>query len=200
LDAPFYATSWALFSYLTNRRPDDLLRYIQRLVGLPKRDQAAAWPAVFPDLTPDKLDRILDDWIKTGDLTVHQYKIKLRDFAVAQRVLGDGEILTARALLRFVTGGRPETELAAALAADPDNVIANMLNMARNDHVEKPSLVTAQRLTVTHPDDWRAWWLHQQATEDGGEAKRDMAHVCALLARTPAILPGHGCSSVRPTR
>lgn len=196
-DPPFYATSWALFSYLTNRRPDDLLRYIQRLLELPKDDQPAAWQAVFPDLTPDKLDRILDDWIKTGDLTLHHYKIKLRDLAVTQRVLGDGEILAARAVLRQVTGEQPTAEVAAALAADPDNVIANMVNMAR---VEKPSLTVAQRLTVAHPDDWRAWWLHKLIIKDGDEAKRDMARVCALVARTPAVLPRHSCPSAPPAR
>jgi uncharacterized protein DUF1570 len=196
-DAPFYATSWALFSYLTNRRPDDLLRYIQRLLELPKDDQASAWPEVFPDLTPDKLDRILDDWIRTGDLTVHRYKIKLKDFAVTQRLLGDGEVYTARALLRYVTGGRREAEVAAALSADPDNVIANMINM---DRVAKPNVTVAHRLTVAHPDDWRAWWLHKHLTEDRDEAKRDMAQVCALVARTPAILPRHTCPTALPPR
>jgi hypothetical protein len=196
-DSPFYATAWALFSYLTNRRSSDLLRYIQRLLELPKEDQASAWPEVFPDLTPDKLDAILDDWIKTGDLTVHHYKIKLRDFAVTQRSLGDGEIYAARALLRYRSDGRPLAEAAAALAADPDNVIANMINMRS---AEKPNLVTAQRLTVAHPDDWRAWWLHKLVTQDSDEAKRDMAQVCALVARTPAILPRHTCPSALPER
>lgn len=195
-DAPFYATSWALFAYLMNRRPDGLLRYVQRLVELPVDAQAAAWPEVFPDLTPDKLDGILSDWIRTGDLTVHRYKIKLRDFAATQRSLGDGEIYTARALLRYRTGEPPTTELAAALAADPDNVIANMIHM----DVEKPDLSLAQRLTAAHPDDWRAWWLHKLITKDSDEARHDMERVCALLARTPAVLPRHSCSSPMPAK
>ena len=137
--------------------------------------------------------------IKTGELTVHRYKIKLGDFATTQRVLGDAEILAARAVLRLVTGGQPTAEIAAALAADPDNVIANMVKMVKTDHVES-DLAIAQRLTVAHPDDWRAWWLHKLATEDRDEVERDMARVCTLVARTPAVLPRHSCPSARPAR
>ena len=196
-DTPFYATAWAVFSYLTNRRSNDLLRYIQRLAELPELDHWFAWQQVFPDLTPNKLDDILNDWIKNGDLTVHHYKIKLRDFAVTQRSLGDGEILAMRAMLRYVTDRQPEAETAAALAADPDNVLANMIAMAS---AEKRDLRVAQRLTVAHPDDWRAWWLHKHVTKDSDEARRDMARVCALVAHTPAVLPDHSCPSATPAR
>src|SRR4051794_24790133 len=87
----------------------------------------------------------LDRCLKAGDLKIHRYKIKLRDFSVAQRLLGDGEIYTVRALLRYQTGKRPTAEVAAALEADPDNVIANMIGMAS---AQKRDLATARRLTV----------------------------------------------------
>jgi hypothetical protein len=200
-DAQFYATSWALYSYLANRRPDSLLRYVRRLVELQEDGQAAAWQDVFPELTPDKLDSLLDDWIKNGDLTVHHYKVKLKDVTVARRVLGDSEVYTARALLRRRTGRRPSAEVTAevtaALLADPDNVVANMINM---DGVQKPDLEIARRLTTVHPDDWRAWWLHKLVTEDRDEAERDQARACALVARAPAVLPRSSCPSATPRK
>jgi hypothetical protein len=30
-------------------------------------------------------------------------------------------------------------------------------------------------------------------TKDNDEASRDLARVCALVAQTPAVLPGHAC-------
>jgi hypothetical protein len=189
-DAQFYASAWAMYSYLANRRPADLLRYVGQLVARPADEQAAAWPAVFLDLTPAVLDGVLDSWIKVGDLTIHHYKVKLQPVAIARRVLDDSEVLTARALLLHRIGKRPDAELAAALAADPTNVVANMLDM----DVHAMDLAVARSLTTAHPRDWRAWWLVVLASKDAAEIGAARTRVCALIATDPAVLPRGVCS------
>ena len=46
----FYATAWAMFSFLANAHPQELLRYADRLDQLPKGSEAQAWSEVFPNL------------------------------------------------------------------------------------------------------------------------------------------------------
>src|SRR5262249_48019224 len=55
MDDMFYATAWAMFAYLENVRPADLLRYTARLDQVPPEDVARVWSEVFPDLTPGRL-------------------------------------------------------------------------------------------------------------------------------------------------
>jgi hypothetical protein len=195
-DSQFYATAWALFAYLTNHRPTDLLRYVQRLTELDRNDQATAWAEVFPDLPPAKLDDTLASWIQVGDLTVHHYKIKLKDYKVTQRRLTDADVYTARALLSDRDFTRPApAEVAAALAIDPTNVIAQMLRLA-HDHTDAPTI--ARTLTAAHPNDWRAWWVLALAIKHGDEADAAVARVCALVATDPAVLPKGTCPSAMP--
>jgi hypothetical protein len=198
-DPHFYASAWALFAYLTNHRPADLLRYVQRLAALSPEQQATAWSEVFPDLPPETLDETLTNWVRFGDLTVHRYKVKLKDFTVARRPLGDSEIYTARALLRdqYHPRGPVPAEVSAALAIDPNNVVAQMLRMSHEGRFE---LDRARELAKAHPDDWRAWLLVELAAEHGKEAEAAHARVCTLVADAPAVLPGDHCSGERPAR
>ncbi|HEY0479002.1 MAG TPA: DUF1570 domain-containing protein [Kofleriaceae bacterium] len=194
LDTRFYPTAWTLFAYLANRRPDDLLRYVRRLTALDHDAQAGAWAEVLPDLTPAKLDGMLSDWIRFGELAVHRYKVKLKDFAVTTRALGDADVYTARALLRHAhhPKGPPPAEVSAALAIDPTNVVAHMVRRAHDGQL---SPETARSLTAAHPDDWRAWLLLKLVLKHGAEAQAAHARACSLVASSPATLPEVACSA-----
>ena len=48
-DARFYATSWALVTYLINTQPEALLRYMQRLVETPLRQPVRCQPEELGD-------------------------------------------------------------------------------------------------------------------------------------------------------
>jgi hypothetical protein len=198
-DPYFYASAWALFAYLTNHRPADLLRYVHRLTELSPELQATAWSEVFPDLPPEKLEGTLTDWIRFGDLTVHRYKIKLKDFTVTRRLLGDSEVYTARALLReqYHPRGPVPDEVSAALAIDQNNVVAQMIRMS---HEGRFTLDQARALARAHPDDWRAWLLVGLAAEHGEEAEAARVRVCTLAANAPAKLPDDICPIARPAR
>jgi hypothetical protein len=195
-DSQFYATAWALFAYLANHRPADLLRYVQRLTELDRESQAGAWAEVYPDLTPAKLDDTLASWIQVGDLTVHHYKVKLDNYTVKQRPLTDADVYAARALLRDRDSTQPvPAEVAAALAIDPTHVIAQMLRIMHDD-TGAPEI--ARSLTAAHPNDWRAWWLLALAVRHGEEADAAIARVGALLVNDPAVLPKGTCPSAAP--
>src|SRR5262249_50542706 len=101
-DSRFYATAWALVAYLANNREKDLLRYVQRLAEVVPSAQGDVFAEVFPDLTPNALDKLLVNWVKVGQYHVHRYRAKLRDAYTTVRTLGDADVLAARGLLRHV--------------------------------------------------------------------------------------------------
>jgi hypothetical protein len=195
MDHMFYATAWALFAYLENVRPADLLRYAARLDELPEDEVARAWTDVFPDLTPDRLDAALRYWIASGDHEVWRFTVKLDPPAVRQRVLGDADVHAVRALLRFRfdrADPRAREGLAAALAADPTHVLANLVAAELGPRL---SPEVAQRIADAHPDDWRAWWLVVLARNGTPEAGDARDRVCALVRPAPAIaLPPDLCA------
>jgi hypothetical protein len=195
-DSEFYASAWALFAYLANFRAADLSRYVLRLAELPREAQSAAWSEVFPDLTPARLDVTLSEWVRFGEITVHRFKVKLKDYPVTRRVLTDGDVYTARALLGELRDlAEASDQVKAALAIDPTNVVAQMLRVA-HDHTSE--LETARSLTAAHPDSWRAWWLVMRIVKQGTEADAAHAKVCALVARDPAVLPRGTCPFIAP--
>jgi hypothetical protein len=166
---------------------------VQQLAELAPGAQAGAWSEVFFDLS-EKLDNTLSDWIRFGELTVHRYKVKLKTFSVAKRVLGDSEVYTARALLRdrMRSDGPVPSEATAALAIDPTNVLAQMIRMAHEDRFDPE---VARSLAAAHPGDWRAWLLVEAATRHGTEAEAAHARACALATNAPAVLPRSMCLS-----
>jgi len=194
-DERFYPTAWAVFAYLTNQRPADLLRYVRRLTELDGDAQAGAWAEVLPDLAPGKLDGLLSDWVRYGELAVHRYKVKLKEFSVATRPLRDADVYTARALLRHVyhPEGPPPAEVGAALAVDPTNVVAHMIRWVHEGHQIAPD--TARSLAAAHPEDWRAWLLVKLALHRGPEAHAAHAKACSLVETSPATLPRRICSA-----
>lgn len=178
MDHGYYTTAWALFSYLIDVHPQELAR-LEQLFDEESPDRA--WHDAFPELDPASLDAVLRDWLQHGKHRVWHFKVALRDWPVKERTLGDGDVYAVRALLktRFApSGAPPPPELAAALAADPTNVLARLL-------VEQVSAADAQATAAAHPDDWRAWWLVVQAApSDDARAK-----LCELVAQNPAVVP-----------
>jgi Protein of unknown function (DUF1570) len=194
LDAQFYATAWALFSYLENRFPDRLLRYVQRLTEVPANAQSAVFAEVFPELTPGELDRTLATWIKVGDVRIHQYRAKLSTWPATVRTLGDADVLAARGLMRHLHAprGPVPAEITAAIAAEPTNVLARVVEAAR---ARRADAAVARDVAAAHPDDWRAWWLVMVAAASSHDELPEAARVkmCAAVAKNPAVLPKEMC-------
>ena len=123
MDSNFYATAWAMFAFLANTYPKELIGYSRRLDELPPSETARAWGEFFPALTPDKLDHELRKWLAYGKHTVWKFDVQLKQWPITERTLSDADVYAARALLRErfrrVGEGEPP-ELARALAAVAD--------------------------------------------------------------------------------
>lgn len=179
-DGQFYATSWALFSFLLNQRFDQLGRYLQRLNELPGDQQAEAWAEVFPDLPPDRLDDELSPSV-ISRFALPRIEVAMHEVPTRERPLGDADVLAARSLLdlRFKGVGPADVTSAEALAIDRTNLIARLINTELTHEISPDD---ARATAAAHPDDWRAWRLVEHAVTDRAEAEAARARVCALTA------------------
>jgi hypothetical protein len=176
----FYATSWALFSFLLNEHFDQFGRYLQRLNDGPSDGQAEAWHDAFPDLPLDKLDSDLTEWLVTGKLALPRIAITVRDYPATARPLGDGDVLAARSLLRLMVAqdeAATRVEAEAALATDRTNVLARLIETAVT-HAIAPE--DARATAAAHPDDWRAWRLVAIALRGSPEGAAALGRMCGL--------------------
>jgi hypothetical protein len=191
MDPRFYATTWALITYLLNEHPTQLGQYMDRLVQTPAAEQAQLWSAVFPDLPADKLDHELAKWVHYGSIKVLKYTVALRDWPVTEAPAAQADVLASKGLLRYLDGPQvPSAEIAQALTLDPTNMIANLINTAAQKSIA-PEL--AHSVTAAHPDDWRAWWLAWRAARDGAESREARDKTCALLDAHPIAVPIEAC-------
>ncbi|MBA3500764.1 MAG: DUF1570 domain-containing protein [Myxococcota bacterium] len=181
MDDMFYATAWAMFSYLANTHPNELIEFSRRIDELPAGQWMQAWTENFPKLAPSELDHQIRKWLAYGKHTVWKFDVKLQEWPVTERVLRDADVYAARALLRerFRKVGEPQpSELAAALAADPTHLIANLVKV---EYTKSIDVALAKRIAAAHPDDWRAWWLVALgASWQGDEARAAWTQACAL--------------------
>jgi hypothetical protein len=179
MDEPFYATSWALFSFLLNERHDQLGRYLGRLNDPSEDRRAKAWAEVFPDLPPDKLDDALRVWLRVGKIAFPRIDVTVHETPTRERPLSDADALAARSLLDFkfkdeATAMRTVSE---ALMIDRTNLLALLIDAANTHSIEPDD---ARATAAAHPDDWRAWRLLAFALKGSPEGHQAMRRACAL--------------------
>jgi hypothetical protein len=130
-DYAFYATAWALFTYLTNVHPDRLARY--EAVLAETGDDARARQDAFAGVSLDQLELDMRDWLAHGSHRVLHFKVQLQEPRVRVRVLGDADVYAARAFMTYEFVGdldRVRRDLAAAQAIDPGNALAKTVAAA----------------------------------------------------------------------
>jgi hypothetical protein len=194
MDNMFYASTWALFSYLVNVHPDELRTYEHILATLPQGQRAPTWLDVFPNKS---LDRELALWLGGGELAIHHYKLSLRDWPITQETLSDSNVLAARGLLRRLLRHEPPVEVKQALEMDHTNVLGWLVTAWLDDAIAPDD---ARATAAAHPKDWRAWWLVWFATKQGPEAQAARDELCRLTKGTSSS-PTELCGSpiaVRP--
>jgi hypothetical protein len=185
-DQGFYATAWALFTYLFNTQPERLARLEQRLDELAPNN-AGAWDEVFADLPLDKLEVDLRQWIVSGSHKVLHFNVQLQQHAVAERTLTDADVLAARAVLESQFAGRAaaaDANATESLRLDPTNVLAMTMAYSLHHTVDAER---ARAAAAAHPDDWRAWLLVELAVKTGDEATQAHAKMCELAAGNLAL-------------
>ena len=198
-DDLYFATSWALYSYLMTEHPAQLQAFTKRLHELPAEQWPQAWQETMPGETPDKLDHELAAYIAHGDHDGKSMPLTAVDAAAPERKLTDGDALTARALLKYMFAkdaaeARPAIDL--AVGADKTNLVAQLLLAASQKSADKD---TAKAVADAHPDDWRAWWLLGFAVQSGPEAADAREKLCSVAAKDPTMdLPGDLCAVPSP--
>jgi len=130
-DYAFYATAWALFTYLTNVHPDQLAHYEAVLAAT--GDDARARQEAFGGQSLDQLTTEMNDWLAHGTHRVLHFRVALEEPHVQLRVLGDADVYAVRAFMTFEFVGnhdRVRRDLAAAQAIDPHNQLAKTVSDA----------------------------------------------------------------------
>lgn len=189
IDGPFYATSWAMVSFLLNTRFDQLTRFFARLNALPhdRRGDAwrRAWREAFPDLTPERLDHELAEWLVSGTVHLPRIDVSTEDYPVTGRWLGDADALAARSLLKLMFSHDVDDitdQLRRSLKLDPTNVVARLVEASLHQGLAPAD---ARATAAAHPDDWRAWWLVAYALQPKPAAAIERAaaltRMCTLV-------------------
>jgi hypothetical protein len=187
-DAGFYATAWALFTYLFNTHAEQLAR-LEKVLAEADTTGQPVWDQVFPELPVDKLEVDLRQWIVSGSHKVLHFNVKLEEVHATERALGDAEVYAARALIEMAFAGRvaaADANVAAALRIESTNVLALVVGHALHQTIDAAQ---ARAAATAHPDDWRAWMLLSIALKTGDEATQAHAKACELAAQNPALAP-----------
>jgi hypothetical protein len=180
-DARFYAMSWAVFSFLVNHHPAPFGRYLQRLNEGAGED-AQIWRESFPDLPPEKLDLELYSWLRIGEYRPLRIKLARPKFSIAERRLGDADVLALRSFLFHSLKDDEATarrDAEAALAIDRTNVVAHMVKASLDLAIAAD---VASAVAAAHPDDFRAWLLVALSRPDGAGSDAAYARACSLAA------------------
>jgi hypothetical protein len=133
MNGAFYATSWAMVSFLINTHTRQFISYLRHLQQVPVDLQAALWNDEFPELQPDEIDPLLAQWLKYGHSATPVFRVTTLELPIFDRALGDGDPLAARSLLHFVVAHDPiaaRVEVDAALARDRSNALAQRIDAA----------------------------------------------------------------------
>jgi len=195
-DYRFYATAWTMYAYLHYKHPAELARFELALGNMPPEQ---AWQQTMTELPTQALDHELTQYLLYGGYTIAHFNIEKRQWPIAERPLADADVDAIRALLHWMRDAKSpdaERELAAALAADPTHVLANVLDA--HVHKRTPSLDRARAVTLAHPDDFLAWLLLAQATRNREEQRGAHDKVCALIADDPAAQGPRDCHNLSP--
>ena len=183
--AEFYATSWALFTYLLNEHFEALSRYFLLLNTLPAIERDQAWPRAFPSLTAEALDRELSGWIYAGAFRLPRFRVPVQQVASTERTLTDADVLSARGLMYWNAGQMDASVKDARAAVDvaPIPLEAALLATA---HELPLTLETVQAVVAANEQDWRAWWiLIPLLPDDDGLGPRTQA-ICTLVKLRPS--------------
>jgi hypothetical protein len=207
-----YVTAWGLITFLINIHPQELVQYM-RLIEIRGEsrdpvsvgDHAALWSEAFPSLPLADVDAQFRQWLVTGSHLVNHLLIKRRTWPIAERMLGDADAYAVRGMLLGQVPNQAAAareNLAAAIAAEPTNVLARLAMLQLDDATI--TVEEARALVAANRADWRAAWLAviaiYRAHGDAAEQRALRAHACSLIAHNPAVVaPSAMCDGIVAT-
>lgn len=199
MNGNFYATAWALFTYLANVRPADLAK-LEALLDQSPGDGRAAFAQVFGADGTTVIDGEMRRWLQNGSHTVLHFDVHLASHDVRTAPLADADVLAARAMLTSHLR-RDKTvatqQIDAALALDPTDVMARIVELG----LPRPHDAAGARATAAaHPGDWRAWLLLVTAAPTADEQAAARVKLCELAAAHPTNgVPALLCPTAPPS-
>ncbi len=192
----FYATAWALFTYLTNQRPADLAK-LEALLDRSTSDGRDVFAQIFGPDGEQTIDGEMRRWLANGSHTVLHFSVQLASHEVRVRTLPDAEVLASRALLSHHFGhaaAEVAQQIDAAIALDPTDVTVRVIDMTLGRPIDAAA---ATATAAAHPDDWRAWMLVMRSARSPEERGVANAKMCAVAANDPSAAVTAGlCASV----
>ncbi|MCX5743104.1 MAG: hypothetical protein NT062_11490 [Proteobacteria bacterium] len=193
MNGAFYATAWALFTFLATEHADELFAYMNALAVAPAGASDALWAQAFPSLAAlDAADHAFLSWVAHGKVLVRQYTVKHDTWPATDRVLSDADALAARGVAQYIIDHTTlPKDVTAALALDPTNVVARMIESRAAGRI---AAADARAVAAAHPDDWRAWFLVLHAVQTGDEAHAAHTRMCALVTTHAIAVPPGFCS------
>jgi hypothetical protein len=121
-----------LVSYLLDEQPESFAAYLRTLRQASGGERSHLLPSVLTDRTPRELHEAILAWIRSAKPIVARSREVVVGGPFGERVLGDGDVLAARAFLNAMLGGMGRLDVAvalaeAAVAADPEQLDAWLL-------------------------------------------------------------------------
>jgi hypothetical protein len=182
--ASFYASSWLLVHYLLHEQPQGFGRFQLGLTRLvPWRE---AWAAAFPDLTPEKLDEQVMDYVARNRFMVVTDHVDIPRIETRQRTLSDAEahgVLARLSSALQLPLGQQEADEAVRLDPAELNALVIRFNSVPPAQTEA-RLDIARRAIAAHSESGEAWLLAAQA-----EPSADARH--QALQKAARFSPDH---------
>ncbi|HEY1555708.1 MAG TPA: DUF1570 domain-containing protein [Kofleriaceae bacterium] len=192
-DHIFYSTAWTMYAWLRNEHPKELA-HLEELFEDEPADRA--WREVFPDHAIETFALELRAWLTSGGLKIWTFKIALKTWPVTQRTLSDADVHAARALLDLEQHrDRVDAEVAAALALEPNQVVARTIDYTL--HHDRTTVPIARAVVAAHPDQWLAWRMLAETLHSGAEAHDAHVKMCDLVLQNPALSAYRRCAKER---
>lgn len=179
----FYAGSWYLVFYLLQRHGEafaDFQRHIMHLVPWRR-----AWSQAFPELTSERLDADMIDFVERGTFTPIVERFESPAFEPVVRPLSRARAYGVQALLGSLLGRDASADIQNALKLDPSELSALTARFHLLPAADRRGRTdVARRALAAHPQSGEAWLLSASTTNEGDEQRH-------ALDRAEALVPHH---------
>jgi len=170
----FYASAWLLVHYLMSAREPDFTRY--QLALSQGKGHRAAWSEALPDLTYERIDQLLVQYVRAGEYANYARPVGLPPASARSERLSRADEYALRGLLYKQNAScsreheqRSRESLVQALALAPHQLEASALvALARAEH-GGDRLADARALSERHPGAWLSWLTLASVAHAEGE-------------------------------
>jgi tetratricopeptide (TPR) repeat protein len=162
-----YASSWLLVHYLMSQRSAEFAAFRSALAQ--GRSLTDSWAETLPDLAPERLEGLLDGYLRAGNfLSASRSAANSSSTSASAKPhpLGDADVYALRAQLNLLCPdcGKGHNQAALenlqlALNEDATHITATALAVLISPAAAAVEQARLRALTRAHPESWQAWLL-----------------------------------------